>query len=114
LLNLAGVPAAKIAQIMLQPGQGIRLVVGGGGGWGDPLVRDPAKVLTDVEDGVYSVSFAEQAHGVVIRDGVVDENDTGKRRAELAQAREDGTWTVPTACPANWTGQPRITVEVSA
>lgn len=105
---------AKIAQIVLQPGQGIRLVVGGGGGWGDPLARDPAKVLTDVEDGVYSASFAAQAYGVEIRDGVIDETATRERRAELARAREDGDWTVPTACPANWTGQPRITVEATA
>ncbi|MCG3753931.1 hydantoinase B/oxoprolinase family protein [Amycolatopsis sp. Poz14] len=96
---------AKIAQIVLQPGQGLRLVIGGGGGWGDPLVRDTAKVLADVEDGVYSTEFAESAYGVVLRDGSVDEKATAAVRADLAAQRDAGTWTVPTACPPRWRGR---------
>ncbi|MEV6362370.1 hydantoinase B/oxoprolinase family protein [Nocardia asteroides] len=98
----------KIAQIVLSPGQGLRLVVGGGGGWGDPLRRDPEKVLVDVEDGVHSPEFAEEAYGVVLRDGTVDLDETTTRRAELARARDEGTWTVPTACAPIWRGTPTL------
>ena len=38
----------------------------GGGGWGDPLLRDPAAVLRDVMDGVVSIEAAERDYGVVI------------------------------------------------
>jgi N-methylhydantoinase B len=96
----------KIAQIVLQPGQGLRLVVGGGGGWGDPLDRDTAKVLADIDDGVYSAMFTERAFGVVLRDGAIDEDATRERRVTLAREREVGTWSVPTACAPTWRGQP--------
>jgi N-methylhydantoinase B len=104
----------KIAAIVLQPGQGLRMVVGGGGGWGDPLARDTAKVITDVEDGVYSPAFAEAAYGTVFGGITVDESATRERRARLAQERDAGTWTVPAACPPEWAGRPRITQKAEA
>ncbi len=39
---------------------------GGGGGWGDPLERDPEKVLADVRDGFVSHEAARKEYGVVI------------------------------------------------
>ena len=39
---------------------------GGGGGWGDPLERDPAIVLRDVEEGLVSIQSAEKDYGVII------------------------------------------------
>ena len=39
----------------------------GGGGYGDPLERDPAAVLRDVVDGYVSLEGAERDYGVVIR-----------------------------------------------
>jgi N-methylhydantoinase B len=107
--------SGKIAQLVLQPGQGLRLLIGGGGGWGDPLARDPAKVLDDVLDGVYSAEFVESAFGVVLRDGAtVDDAATIARRAELARRREAGDWAVPTACPPRWTGTPRSAATAAA
>ena len=38
----------------------------GGGGWGDPLHRDPALVLRDVRDGVVSTEAAARDYGVVL------------------------------------------------
>ncbi len=104
----------KIAQIVLQPGQGLRLVVGGGGGWGDPLRRDAAAVLADVEDGIHSKEFAERAYGVVIHDGDVDQEATRALRESLATQRDAGAWAVPSACPPQWAGQPRARKEISA
>jgi len=39
---------------------------GGGGGWGDPLERDPQAVLDDVLDEYVSVEGAERDYGVVL------------------------------------------------
>lgn len=39
---------------------------GGGGGYGDPLTRDPERVLADVEDGYVSVERARKDYGVVL------------------------------------------------
>ena len=42
---------------------------GGGGGWGDPYERDPARVIDDVREGLISRKAAsELLHGVVMRD----------------------------------------------
>ena len=55
-----------------------------GGGYGNPLERDPAKVADDVLDGVISVETALRDYGVVVSaKGVVDRvgNREGTRRA---------------------------------
>jgi N-methylhydantoinase B len=46
----------------------------GGGGYGDPLDRDPQAVLSDVVQGKVSRKRAREAYGVVI--------DPGKRRVD--------------------------------
>ena len=37
-----------------------------GGGYGDPLEREPERVLNDVEDGIVSREEAREIYGVVI------------------------------------------------
>ena len=45
----------------------------GGGGWGDPLDREPAAVAEDVLDEKISVAAARELYGVVVtKDGSVD------------------------------------------
>jgi N-methylhydantoinase B len=44
----------------------IRFVCNGAGGWGDPLDRDPAKVLLDVRDEYVSIEGAGRDYGVVV------------------------------------------------
>ena len=59
----------------------------GGGGFGDPLERDPAAVLADLRRGLISEAAATEVYGVVItRDGV-DRAATQARRDELRRAR---------------------------
>jgi N-methylhydantoinase B len=55
----------------------------GGGGFGDPKLRDPARVLRDVRDGIVSAAAAEREYGVIIAaDGrSVDAAGTASRRA---------------------------------
>lgn len=57
---------------------------GGGGGWGDPLARDPELVLRDVIEGHVSVEGAREGYGVVIANGAVDAAATERLRAERA------------------------------
>ena len=38
----------------------------GGGGYGDPLKRDPAAVLRDVRDGLVSPEAARREYGVAL------------------------------------------------
>jgi N-methylhydantoinase B len=53
----------------------------GGGGWGNPLERDPEMVQQDVMNGFISVKSAEEKYGVIIRDGKIDQNATDTLRA---------------------------------
>ena len=63
------------------PGSIIATFKGGGGGWGDPLKRDPNQVLEDVLDDFISRENAERDYGVVIdRDLTIDIDATRERR----------------------------------
>jgi N-methylhydantoinase B len=74
--------------------EGIKVVAGdllyfdtwGGGGWGDPLERDPALVLADVNRKLATVEGAKD-YGVVIKNGIVDEAATKKLRDEMRASR---------------------------
>lgn len=63
----------------------------GGGGYGDPLERDPEKVRRDVRDGIVSPERARDTYGVVIdlEARSVDEEETRDRRVELRAARDE-------------------------
>ena len=52
--------------VHLQPGDVISYRTSGGGGFEDPLTRDPELVLSDVADGKVSVERASSVYGVVI------------------------------------------------
>ena len=56
---------------------------GGGGGWGNPLLRDPQQVLQDVRNGFISERSAREDYGVAIHtaDWAVDEAATAALRA---------------------------------
>jgi N-methylhydantoinase B len=69
----------------------IRIRTTGGGGWGDPLERDPALVARDVRWGKVSSSAAAANYGVMFvgpaHDPVVDSEATVALRSELRAAR---------------------------
>ncbi|MET9327572.1 hydantoinase B/oxoprolinase family protein [Tsukamurella sp. NPDC003166] len=92
----------KFSNHLVKAGDGLRFVIGGGGGWGDPLVRDTARVLADVESALITPEHAEKAYGVVIADGAVDAAATADLRGRLAAERDAGTWQVPIAIPHTW------------
>ena len=53
----------------------------GGGGWGDPLERDPDRVLEDARNEYVSVEGAACDYGVVVRNRGLDRRSRGDRRA---------------------------------
>jgi N-methylhydantoinase B len=57
---------------------------GGGGGWGDPLDRDPEAVRHDVVEEFISPQSARDTYGVILgADGMVDEAATTRQRNAL-------------------------------
>ena len=67
-------------------------VVASGGGWGDPLERDPDLVCADVWSEKLSVERARREYGVVILPGTldVDREATGRLRRELRDSSARG------------------------
>jgi N-methylhydantoinase B len=55
----------------------------GGGGYGDPLERDPEAVGRDVADGTVSQEAARNLYGVILADGEVDLPATAAARAAM-------------------------------
>ncbi|NKB49085.1 MAG: hydantoinase B/oxoprolinase family protein [Alphaproteobacteria bacterium] len=82
----------NVAQVHLQPGQRIRGRDSAGGGYGDPLDREPERVLLDVLEGWETRDKALNIYGVVFAGEIDDETlaidlaATEARRSELKQA----------------------------
>jgi N-methylhydantoinase B len=62
------------------PGEACETRNSGGGGWGDPLDRDPERVRQDVRNGFVSVARARQVYGVVV--------DAAGLKVDLAATRQ--------------------------
>ncbi|EIL99317.1 5-oxoprolinase [Rhodanobacter thiooxydans] len=77
---------SKCDRVKVKAGDLLLFDTWGAGGWGDPLQRDPAKVLADVRKGLVSVEGARR-YGVVIDGDAVDAGATHALRATLAQSR---------------------------
>jgi N-methylhydantoinase B len=104
--GLFGGRPGRLGRTVINPGPGEQVVHGkesrefaygdvisfqqsGAGGYGDPLERDPARVLEDVLDGYVSIGAARADYGVVITgeglDLRVDEEATRRLRQEMRQ-----------------------------
>jgi N-methylhydantoinase B len=69
-------PTMPMEAYTLERGDTFTHVAAGGGGFGDPLARDPAAVLEDVLDDKVSVTAARERYGVVVVGGAVDADAT--------------------------------------
>jgi N-methylhydantoinase B len=64
--------APSVANLLIETGNQLVYEFGGGGGWGDPLDRDPQAVLDDVWDEYVSVEGALRDYGVVLAGSAED------------------------------------------
>ena len=85
--NRVDIPMASAMEIA--PGERVLSRTGGGGGYGDPLTRDPEAVADDVREGWVSRERARSVYGVVLVEAselpepgwlVVDEAATAAER----------------------------------
>ena len=77
---------SKTIGIKLRKGQHLALQTPGGGGYGDPMTREPGLVARDVRLGYLSHEAARRDYGVMIGpDGALDERRTRALRASAAR-----------------------------
>ena len=55
---------SKFSGVTLRTGDQVKILMPGGGGYGDPFARDRAKVRRDVEEGFVSEAAAREAYGL--------------------------------------------------
>lgn len=69
----------------LRRGDRVRIITGGGGGWGNPLERAPEAVAGDLQAGLLDITQAAEVYGVVAdaATGTVDVAATRARRAAM-------------------------------
>jgi N-methylhydantoinase B len=79
-------PTLPMEAVRIKRGDVFRHLQAGGGGYGNPLNRDPQRVLQDVLDEKVSLECARREYGVVIEPAslTVDEEATRRLRAEMA------------------------------
>jgi N-methylhydantoinase B len=73
----------KIRVLRMKRGDVVRIVSPAGGGFGDPLDRDPALVLSDVAMDLLSPAVARDVYGVVVDGDAVDAAATRAQRHRL-------------------------------
>jgi N-methylhydantoinase B len=89
---------AKPGNMVLKRGDVFGDLFQGGGGYGDPIRRDPALVAAEIADGLLSPDVAAEFYGVVTHDGAVDAAATSGRRDAIRRARHGGK--APKRAPA--------------
>ena len=82
-------PLPSKFNINIHRGDVFRHELAGGGGWGDPLERDPGMVLADVRNELVSRQAAADDYGVVVDTDAwrIDEAATEALRARLRRER---------------------------
>jgi N-methylhydantoinase B len=80
---------AKSEGIKVAKGDLLYFNTWGGGGWGDPLAREPALVKADVDRDLVSVAGARRYGVVLAANGSVDEKATHSLREKMRTERGD-------------------------
>lgn len=80
---------SKGAYVVVHAGDRVAISPAGGGGYGDPLEREPERVAADVKDGYVSLEAARDLYGVVIdpAEGRADMAATAALRKTMAAER---------------------------
>ena len=77
----------KVSAFPLVAGDVVLMESSGGGGYGDPLERDPERVRADVAAGLVMAPTADAVYGVVLGPAGVDAAATAARRDALRAGR---------------------------
>jgi N-methylhydantoinase B len=76
----------KVEEVAVEAGDQLHFITWGGGGWGDPLGRDPEIVAREVREGLVTEDGAGR-YGVVVVNGQVDADATARLRERLRSER---------------------------
>ena len=71
----------------VEAGDILHFITWGGGGWGDPLKRDPALIAKEVGRGLVTRAGAKKYGVVLSTNGTVDAAATKKLRASMTKKR---------------------------
>lgn len=83
---------SKLTHLKLERDDVFVALSGGGGGVGDPLLRDPDQVAQDLIGEYITPNHASGVYGVIVDDeGAVDEKATAAKREEIRKQRIGGT-----------------------
>ncbi|MDX1703432.1 MAG: hydantoinase B/oxoprolinase family protein, partial [Altererythrobacter ishigakiensis] len=77
----------KVEDVPVKEGDLLHYITWGGGGWGDPLERDPEIVGLEIRQGLVTPEGAKHYGVIVDENGVVDADATDKLRAEMKASR---------------------------
>lgn len=80
----------KCEGLAVEAGDQLHYITWGGGGWGDPLDRDPAIVAREVREGLATVEGARNYGIVIAAGGEVDAAATDVLRSQMRSQRTDG------------------------
>ena len=72
----------------LAPGDHVRFLLSGGGGYGDPFEREPERVLEDVRDGRVTIERAGIDYGVIINPQTLELDLDATATARQRRAKE--------------------------
>jgi N-methylhydantoinase B len=79
---------SKCDRIFVEKGDQLYYNTWGGGGWGDPLKRDPQKVADDFNRGLLTIDGAKNYGVVLTSAGVVDVSKTQELRQKIEKERK--------------------------
>jgi N-methylhydantoinase B len=74
--------------IILERGDLLRFETCGGGGWGDPLARDPERVRQDVARGIVTARGAREDYGVALDPATLEIDKTESDEERRRRARD--------------------------
>jgi N-methylhydantoinase B len=78
---------SKLIDVPVYPGDVLHYVTWGGGGWGDPLLRDPELISLEIRRGLVTPEGALHYGVVCDENGVIDATATKTLREKMAAER---------------------------
>ena len=79
----------KVEDVKVEEGDLLHFITWGGGGWGDPLERDPELVGLEIRQGLVTSNGAKNYGVVANDDGEIDSGATEKLREKIRSEREE-------------------------